>query len=394
MSENRPTAPLLDIIVTHYDEPWEVGKGLFEMLRMQRGVRPQDVRVTIIHDGKDIPAVTPEQIGNGFPFAVRQGWIEHAGISAARNTGIRHATAPWVMFCDWDDRFTSTDALRMFVERIVRDDADMIQAWIANETETGSGIETNEIRENDVFIHAKAFRRDFLDRNGIRFAEDVGFSEDSLFCDTVRIAIRPDRVSTIHVSVYLRTFRAGSQCHSEERNLENCISLFNARRHLTDEYRDRDCPQNYMAKVCRTIADFFFATTSPTYPEPNRFRQMAADYIRDYLPVLTDACLHRRDILALAYLESRTEAVHKGMLDVEHWTFWDWFGAICQRYHIRADMESLEHGIQRDEQTRANEPITTNEPAQANDRQLTAIEPIQTNDILTATNEPTQTGGD
>ena len=41
----------LDLIVTHYREPWEVGKQLFDMIAMQREVDFRDISVILVNDG-------------------------------------------------------------------------------------------------------------------------------------------------------------------------------------------------------------------------------------------------------------------------------------------------------------------------------------------------------
>lgn len=329
--------PLLDIIVTHYDEPWEIGERLFRMIAMQDRVLPEDVQVTAVHDGELAERISREQLGD-FPFRFRQVRMKHnGGVSAARNAGFASTNGRWVMFCDWDDHFSSTDALWLILREIIRDDADVIMCHMTNESAGDGRIEATELTENYVFVHAKAFRREFLNHAGISFATDVGFSEDTLFCETVKIAVNPARVRVIPRCVYTRTFREGSICHSEERNTANCASLFRARRHMTEEYRRRNCPKNFAAKVCRTIADYFFATNDPNYPERERFEQGFAEYYRDYGDVFERTCLTDKNLIAWAYNESRSEAVHKGILTVENTTLWDWLDRMDRRYGIHTD---------------------------------------------------------
>ena len=44
---------MLDIIVTHYKEPFDVGKKLFDMIGLQRCVDLDQIRVLIVHDGSE-----------------------------------------------------------------------------------------------------------------------------------------------------------------------------------------------------------------------------------------------------------------------------------------------------------------------------------------------------
>ena len=43
----------LDIIVTHYKEPWSVGEGLFNSIAMQRMINFDDIGVILVNDGEE-----------------------------------------------------------------------------------------------------------------------------------------------------------------------------------------------------------------------------------------------------------------------------------------------------------------------------------------------------
>ena len=43
----------LDIIVTHYKEPWEVGQKLFASIALQECVGFEDVRIIVVNDGME-----------------------------------------------------------------------------------------------------------------------------------------------------------------------------------------------------------------------------------------------------------------------------------------------------------------------------------------------------
>ena len=76
----------LDIIVTHYKEPWETGKRLFDSIALQECINFDDVGVILVNDGEghELPA---ECFAN-YPFAVNQVSIKKGGVSRARNYGL------------------------------------------------------------------------------------------------------------------------------------------------------------------------------------------------------------------------------------------------------------------------------------------------------------------
>lgn len=84
---------ILDLYITHYNEPWEVCRPGFEMLKNQRLVNWDDIRVTVVHDGTE---AFPAELLLGFPCAIRQKVIEHMGIAGVRNWCIDDSKAIWI----------------------------------------------------------------------------------------------------------------------------------------------------------------------------------------------------------------------------------------------------------------------------------------------------------
>ena len=60
---------LLDMFITHWTEPWEVGKNGFGMLSLQRAVDWSQIRITLVHDGTE---PFPDEYFDGMPFTVSQ----------------------------------------------------------------------------------------------------------------------------------------------------------------------------------------------------------------------------------------------------------------------------------------------------------------------------------
>ena len=106
--------PYIDFIVTHHNEPWNIGRKFFLMLSMQRNVDFDKINVIIVQDGVE-GALEWKSIFESCPYNVNVVTIPHSGIAAARNVGIQNATADWVMFCDFDDMFSDVYSLYMLL---------------------------------------------------------------------------------------------------------------------------------------------------------------------------------------------------------------------------------------------------------------------------------------
>ena len=104
---------LLEIVITHWNEPWEIVKPGIMMLSVQRRVDWENIGVTIIHDGTD---KFPDELLSCLPFTVNQVCIPHSSVSAARNYAIDHCDATWIKFCDCDDTFAGIYSISCIIE--------------------------------------------------------------------------------------------------------------------------------------------------------------------------------------------------------------------------------------------------------------------------------------
>lgn len=318
----------LDLIVTHYAEPFQVGKKFFDMLCLQRGIRFSDFNVIVIQDGED-GELDWEQCFRAYPYNIQVRAIEKAGVSAARNAGVRASDAEWVIFCDFDDTFTSIHSIRRFMEAM-SDGVDLVYSHLYGEQEEDEGYRLEEYFQNDTFIHGKMFRRQFLIDNDLWFEEGCTFSEDTLFCHVMNIALDRRRVCEIPEKLFTHCWYPGSVCRSFERNFRNAVGLFVARKALIRAYHDRGCMKNYMATVVKTALDYYYAITSGGYPEPEWFERDFWDFWLTYRDVFETA---EPDIVAYENDLSFHEATHKGFVRIPSISFWDWIEYIEDKFN-------------------------------------------------------------
>lgn len=247
---------MLDIMITHWNEPFEVGEKLFQMLNLQRGVDMRQVRVTVIHDGSDrFPAIC----FRGLRYPVRQEVIVHGGISAARNAAIELATEPWIMFCDFDDQFTNVYALRDLLSVLPCDGFDMLwtQILVEDRVDGNNLIYPSPERQRFVCVHGKLYNRQFLLDSGIRFNESMPFQEDSLFNATITARVDYHRIGQIKAPIipYVWIRRKTSVTNSGR---DDEAMYFHFLRNLKVTSENEDDPDKYAGMVTRTAYDTFY----------------------------------------------------------------------------------------------------------------------------------------
>lgn len=318
----------LDLIVTHYNEPWDVGKKFFDQLALQRGINFSSMRVIIIQDGPD-GALNWRSCLDGYPFDFKIKTIPHGGVSRARNAGIELSDAEWIIFCDFDDTFTSIHSIHKFYDNI-EDGIDLISAYVYGEQPSTDGVYTLETYvDNDIFIHGKMFRRDFLIINDIRFEPDVTFSEDTLFCNVAKISLGYGRKREIPEALFTHCWRTGSVCRDYENNFSNAVGIFRSRKALVREYLRHGLWQNYTGTVCKTVFDYYYAITSGGYPHPDYFEKDFMEFWNQYGTTFNDA---DRDLIAYENDLAFHEAVHKGFQVVPDITFHTWLRQMKDKY--------------------------------------------------------------
>ena len=261
----------LEIIMPHYNEPWEVCEPFFRMLSLQRGVSFSDILVTVVQDGEEGRIDFRKKTAQ-MPFRVRQINIPHSGVSAARNTGLRDAMGEWITFCDCDDCFSTIYSLQWILEVLDDDQNDLLWTPFLAEMPNKDGKLTVQARTNRnmVWTHMKFFRLKFLrDHPELQFNESLNYSEDSAFNALVDMVIDQKRVAKISTPmvVYTWSYREGSATTDKSKRLANSRGIFHRNLYVTDEYRKRGFAKSVRGMIGRTTTDMYFHLTQDNMQE-------------------------------------------------------------------------------------------------------------------------------
>ena len=330
----------LDLIVTHYREPFEVGKQLFDMIAMQREVDFNSICVILVNDGEE--NALPGFLFDGYPYRIDQISIPKGGVSKARNAGLDHSKADWVMFCDFDDTFSSIFGLHLIFCAMNEDKYDTLWSCFTEETMDKDGKIHLVPHERDwVFIHGKAHRRQYLVDNGIRFNEKLTIHEDVFFTVLTQALAEPERIASIRTPFYLWKWNSNSvvrKDNAEDYILSTYDHLIRQRIALTEEFIKRKRADDVIATVVKTVCDAYYDCQQSTWRLPKnkellrKVENWFAAYLKRYANYYVKAQLVQIAALAKA---SRDNQLKKGTFFMEAQTLKEWLD------HIMADAKPI-----------------------------------------------------
>lgn len=248
---------LLDLFITHWTEPWEVGKYGLEMIANQKLVDWDQVRVTMVHDGSE---AFPEEYFKDYPFKMNQVCLPHGGIAAARNWCIEHSDAKWIKWNDFDDTFSYIFSLHDILNVLNNDNFDLL--WFDLLWNDDKILHIRQERD-PVFVHNKLFRSTFLKDNNIRFNESLTWCEDSAFLAVVEMEINHERIGKIkgNAPLYMYSVRQGSLCNRPEIKFANLQSFFARHCYVAEEFLKRGMIEQYNTMMVRIMMDSFYTLT-------------------------------------------------------------------------------------------------------------------------------------
>ena len=249
---------LLDLYITHWNEPWSVGEPALRMLSLQRLVGWSKIRVTMVHDGSE---AFPEEKFDFLPFKIHQVCLPHGGIARARNWCIENGDAKWIKWCDFDDSFVNVYSIRDIMNVLGDERNDLLWFDLLWEDRPKENRVYLKQDRDPVFVHNKIFRRSFLLDNEIRFNEELTWCEDSAFLAVVEMEIDHEKIGKITSAcpIYLYNVRDGSLCNRPEIKFANLQSFFKRHCYVAEEFLKRGHIDEYNTMMVRIMGDSYYA---------------------------------------------------------------------------------------------------------------------------------------
>lgn len=319
----------LDIIVTHYKEPWSVGEGLFNSIAMQRMINFDDIGVILVNDGEEHEL--PKECFDGLPYQVNQMSIKHGGVSKARNAGLDASDADWVMFCDFDDGFSNIYGLYLIFCAMHEDKYDTLWSCFTEETKDEKGNLTlvNHDR-NWVFIHGKAHRRQYLVDKNIRFHEKLTIHEDVFFTMLTQVLADEKRIGSIRTPFYVWKWNDNSvvrRDNADDYILLSYEHLIRQRIALTEEFIKRKEMDHAITAIVKTVVEAYYDCQQYTWqkPENKELLHKAENWFASYLKRYANYYIKANPKLTAELAQNaRSNALKKGTFFMEKETLKEW----------------------------------------------------------------------
>ena len=202
--------PFISFIITYHNEPEAWLQTCIENIEAL-GLSSEDVEIIVVDDGSETP---PTFAGRSGIHYFRQ---EQAGLSVARNTGLKRAQGKYIQFVDADD-YLIPPAYEVVIEQLKRGDADLVlfhSTTRANEHSLVSG--SMPYVPKDYLLHRNlrasactlAFKREVL--GDLCFRPGL-LHEDELF--TPQLFLRVESVVELKAKAYFYRQHEGTITHS------------------------------------------------------------------------------------------------------------------------------------------------------------------------------------
>lgn len=320
---------ILNIIITHYKEPWETCWYLLNSLAMQRNVLWKEVGVTIVNDGDD---TTLDDVDwNAYPFNVKYLKKGYGGISAARNYGLDNSEAEYIMFCDIDDGFLNNYGLHMLLSAVAEGFDFLIGAFAEEAISTDDKTIALVGHQGDLtFVHGKVYNREFLKKYNLRFDDSMTIHEDGYFNALVYSTAKAEnaKIRKVETPFYLWCWNNNSTVRSNKEDfvLRTYSNVMQARIGLCRQLKQRGYTEEYEVAVAMTVLNSYYDFQKPSYwtAKNDKHRKAAEKEFRKFWMEFKKTFYGQSNLkIAEIAKASRETATNNGMLmerqDIKTW---------------------------------------------------------------------------
>lgn len=266
----------LQILIPHWQERADEMEPMLDSLAIQQNIDFSEVGVVIAYDGGEARGLPMASWKRKYPFEIKHIWMEHGGVSAARNFALDNATADYVMFCDADDMFCHACGLHIIFNEIEVGFDTLISAFIeeTRDPATKKPFYINHDMDS-TFVHGKVHRRGYLVDNNIRFNPALTIHEDSFF--NILTQNLTENAKYCPTPYYLWKWRDASVCrHDPLYILKTYNNMLDSNDALVDEFSRRGKEDKAEFYVGFMLFDAYYTLNKKEWTEQTNHEYRAA----------------------------------------------------------------------------------------------------------------------
>lgn len=180
--EKRLILPTISIIIPRYSETEKVLGSLLSDLNTQIGINFNQIEVLVCEDCPETPI--PIEFYSQFSNLKLKRLLldKNVGPGLARQTGISISKGKYLMFVDADDRIFTCLALKKVIEFINGyPNTDIFYGIFLEEGITDRGEVFYVPKSNITWLHAKIYKKEFIEKIELNFPQEIRVNEDSYF---------------------------------------------------------------------------------------------------------------------------------------------------------------------------------------------------------------------
>ena len=197
----------LQFLVPQYKETEEVISFLLDSIEHQVDIDKNDIGVIICSDGGNY--ILNQEFLDKYSYDIDYVICEHRGVSATRNSAFLLSDADYVMYCDSDDGFCNTFGIKIIFENIDLCEKEKklfdilsIQFYSEKQADEEKPWSLSICNHNNVYIHSRVYRRDFLVENNLYFNEKIWANEDSFFNISTNFYSKNTKILNVPIYVW------------------------------------------------------------------------------------------------------------------------------------------------------------------------------------------------
>ena len=307
----------LQFLVPQYKETEEVISFLLDSIECQVGIDKKDIGVIICSDGGNY--ILDQKFLDKYSYDIDYVICKHRGVSATRNSAFLLSDADYVMYCDSDDGFCNTFAIKIIFENIDISENegkpfDLMSSkfYVERQKDDNNPWALSVFEHNNVYIHSRVYRRDYLVNNNLYFNEKIWANEDSFFNISTNFFSKNTKM--LNVPIYCWRGNPNSVTHDPKYIIKTLHQLIYSNDSVIEVMQILDKDKKDIAKttfdiICKVYLDM----NRPEWhlPENAEYKDITIKTLQWYL--------NKRGMLCEVLTDEDKRQVLQGARQTEHY---------------------------------------------------------------------------